>query len=165
MKLLRAEKDRFVFRLAPPEKEVLALLLRLYPVIPPAHQQLSKSTASVNDANQQLLDEALAEQRKENKDMVDSFLADPKRFKDNEASVRMTVTPADVEWLLQILNDVRVGNWILLGSPEEGERPEILPNDPNAPRLGAMEMAAFFQMHLLRALNQPPTDELPKPAQ
>lgn len=158
MKLLRTEKDRCIFRLSRQEKDVLALLLRLYPVIPAEHQQLSKSSASVNDANQQLLDEALAEQRNENKKLVESFLSDPKRFHESEASVRMTITAGDIEWLLQMLNDVRVGNWILLGSPE-GQRSELSPNDPNAPRLWAMEVAAFFQMNLIQAANEPPGAE------
>ncbi len=143
MKLLRLQKDRYIFLLGKPESELLTLILRLYPIIPPAHQRLSKSSAPVNEANQRLLDEALAEQRNENKKLVESFLADTKRFKVAEVSTQMTVTAGEMEWLLQVLNDVRVGNWILLGSPAIDPL-DLAPTNPNAPRLLAMELAASF---------------------
>ena len=105
MKLLRVEKGRFVFTLAPREKDLLELVLRLYPVIPSAHQPLSKSSTT-DKANQHLLDEALAEQRKENKNLVENLLTDPKRFHAAGDSVEMTLTGAEIEWVLQVLNDV-----------------------------------------------------------
>jgi len=155
VKLLRLQNDRYTFHLAKQESELLTLILRLYPVIPPAHQPLSKSSARVNEANQRLLDEALAEQRSANKKLVESFLTDAQRFHVADESARVTVTAAEIEWLLQVLNDVRVGNWILLDSPDIEPR-HIDPKDPNAPRLWAMELAAMFQSALLRALHKPP---------
>ncbi len=155
MKLLRLHNDRYIFHLGKPESELLTIVLRLYPVIPPAHQRLSKSAAAVNEANQRLLDEALAEQRTENKKFVESFLTDAKRFQVEEVSTQMTVTAGEIEWLLQVLNDVRVGNWVLLGSPT-AEPLRIAAKDVNAPRLWAMELAAMFQMNLIRALNKKP---------
>lgn len=153
MKLLRVEDDRRIFHLAKQERQLLALLLGLYPVIPSAHQSLSKSAATANLADQRMLDQALAEQRSENKKLIRSFLADPRHFHESDGSVRMTVTGAEIEWLLQVLNDVRVGNWILLGSPAD-ELPELAPDDPNAPHAWAMDLAGFFQMSLLGALNK-----------
>jgi predicted house-cleaning NTP pyrophosphatase (Maf/HAM1 superfamily) len=60
------------------------------------------------------------------------------------------LSPAEIEWLLQVLNDVRVGGWLALGEPEELEPPEI--NETNAPYLLAMEAAGYFQAQLLAAL-------------
>lgn len=159
MKFLHAENDRYVFHLAKQEKELLALILGLYPVIPSAHQPLSKSSAAANKANQHLLDEALAEQRAENKNRIEAFLADARHFHETGASGRMLVTAAEIEWLLQVLNDVRVGNWILMGSPDE-ELSDLTPDNANAPRVGAMELAGFFQMNLLSAVNSPPVDPI-----
>lgn len=152
MKLLRVENDRYVFHLNKQEKFLLTVILRLYPVLPPAHQSLSKN-AAVEKANQRLLDEALAEQRNENKKLVEALLADKTRFQVSEDSARMILSAGDVEWLLQVLNDVRVGNWVLLGSPEN-ELPQLDPKDPKAPRAGAMELAAYFQMALLAAIDK-----------
>jgi hypothetical protein len=71
------------------------------------------------------------------------------RFVENQAAWRLVLSPADVEWLLQILNDIRVGSWLMLGSPEE--ELEVL-SEKNAPHLLAMHMSGHFQMELLEAL-------------
>jgi hypothetical protein len=155
VRLLRIENEKYVFRLGKGEKELLAVVLGLYPVIPPAHQAISKSAAIANKANQRLLDEALAEQRSENKKLVASFLADTSRFHETETSSRMTITPAEMEWLLQVLNDIHVGSWILSGSPDE-DSPGLSPTDKNARHVGAMELSRWFQSDLLIALNHPP---------
>jgi hypothetical protein len=156
VKLLRVEDDRRIFHLTKQEGQLLALILGLYPVIPSAHQPLSKSAGTANHADQHLLDQALAEQRSENKKLIETFLADPRHFQENHGSVRMAVTAAETEWLLQVLNDVRVGNWILLGSPAD-ELPDLAPDDPNGPHAWAMDLAGFCQMSLLGALNKSPS--------
>ena len=148
MKFLRVEDDSSVFQLDKGEKELLIILLRQYPVIPPAHHRLSKSTAPANAANQKLLDDALAEQRKENKHLVEAFLADPQRFSETETFCRLKLAPTETEWLLQVLNDIRVGNWILAGSPEELPHSEFA--DWSTPEVWAMELAGDFQMSLLK---------------
>ena len=74
---------------------------------PPRAQQVGPAAGP--EANQQLLDEALAEQRAENKKQVQALLADPRRFEHTETGARLSLSPAEVEWLLQVLNDIRVG--------------------------------------------------------
>jgi hypothetical protein len=149
VKFLRTENDRYFFQLDREEKPLFEFLLRLYPLIPSAHQALSKSSAQL-DENQRLLDDALAEQRKENKRHVEKLLADVGRFKETDARVEINLTAGEIEWLLQVLNDVRVGNWILLGSPEE--HPRFDPNAANAAYVLTMGLAGDFQMDLLTAL-------------
>lgn len=155
MRLLRVENDKYVFRLGKGERELLAIALSLYPAIPAAHQTISKSKAIANKTNQHLLDEALAEQRRENKKRVAAFLADAKRFHETETSTRITLTGAEIEWLLQVLNDVHVGSWILLGSPDESSS-ELIPTDKNVQFIDAMELARWFQSDLLRAFSEKP---------
>ena len=50
------------------------------------------------------------------------------------------------EWLLQVLNDVRVGSWIALGSP--AEHPEMEPemSKQTMSHVMTMDIAAFFEM-------------------
>jgi hypothetical protein len=156
--LLRVENDRYVFRLGQGERELLSLILGLYPVIPSAHQPLSKSSAAANQANQHLLDEALAEQRKENKKLVQSFLAETRHFQETETSCQMMVTAGEIEWLLQVLNDVHVGSWLLLGSPDE-DSPALVPNEQTGRHVGAMDLARWFQGGLLDALDKPPSGQ------
>ena len=151
MKLLRVENDRYFFHLVPREKDLLAVILRLYPVVPPAHQPLSKSSP-LEPATERLLNEALAEQRKENKKLIEQLLGDKRRFRETEDSVEMILTAGDIEWVLQVLNDVHVGNWVLMGSPET--RPRFSPESKDARFVVAMDLACMFQSELLQAIDR-----------
>jgi hypothetical protein len=149
VKLIRTTNEKLLFQLGKREKSLLLDVLRLYPRIPSAYQPLSKR-ANVPDpqSSQRLLDEALAEQRAENKKRLQTFLDAPRRFQDNEAGCRLALVPAEAEWLLQILNDIRVGSWVILGSPEPKQELRVL-NEKTGPHFWAMEMSGYFQMSLL----------------
>jgi hypothetical protein len=154
VKIIRVTKGNFLFQLGKREKLLLAQILRLYPRIPPATFRLSKSGKLPDgEANQRLLDESLAEQRAENRKTLQAFLSDPRRFADNESGSRLSLSPSELEWLLQILNDVRVGSWIILGSPDQGIEFKLL-NEKNAADFWAMEMSGQFQMRFLEALEK-----------
>ena len=142
MKLIRASNGKLLFHLSKREKHLLIEVLKLYPRILPAHQPLSKSLKVPNrEANQHLLDEALAEQRAEGK----------KHFEEDQTGWRLSLAASEPEWLLQILNDIRVGSWISLGSPEPPLEIKLL-NAKTAPDFWAMEMAGHFQMQLIAAM-------------
>ena len=148
MKLIQAAKDQYQFQLSGREKDLLLHMLSLYPRIPFGYQPLSKNSAQ--ESNQRLLDEALAETRSQNKIRLASFLTDPRKLKEVENGWHLTIKPDEVESLLQILNDVRIGSWIRLGSPD---RPLKVVNPESGPHLWAMEMAGYFQMRLLELLD------------
>lgn len=151
MKRLRSQGGFIEFQLSPSESLLFAAILSRYPCLPPAHQPLSKGRKLPDAAaDQRLLDEALAEQRRENKQQLDLLLADPKRFREHGADWRLSLTPGDVEWLLQILNDIRVGSWVRQGSPED---PYQHLTKKTAVDLELMEMSGYFQMNLLAGLN------------
>jgi hypothetical protein len=154
VKLIRTTKAKLVFQLGRHEKRLLRDVLNRYPRIPPAHQPLSKSgRVPDRDANQRLLDEALAEQRAENKKQLQALLAAPNRFQETPAGCQLSLARSEMEWLLQVLNDIRVGSWICLGSPEEK-----LPSTTTAMARDywMMEMAGCFQAQLLEALEGEP---------
>jgi len=152
MKRIKATKSKLVFELGQREKRSLPQILKLYPCVPAAHHVLSKS-GRVPDlaASQELLDEALAEQRAENRKQVEALLADPRRFGHTEMGARLSLSPAEAEWLMQVLNDIRVGSWVILGSPDK--KPAEL-TAANAAHFLAMEMAGYFQMQLLEAVER-----------
>lgn len=153
MKVHRTAKDKLVFQLGRRERDLLLRLLRLYPCVPPAHQPASRTGAVPEpEETQRLLDEALAEQRAENRQLLQGLLADPQRYQVTTTGCRLTLSPGDLEWLLQILNDIRVGSWVQLGAPEE--KLESL-DETTAPHYWAMEMSGLFQMQLLAALEHP----------
>ncbi len=140
------------------EKSLLLKILELYPLVPSSYQQLSR-TGSARDLedHQRLLDEALLEQRAENKQRLAQFLGNPRTFESNSKGCCIHLRQTDMEWLLQVLNDVRVGSWIALGSPEE--KPSVL-NPETAPGFWAMEIAGFLEVSLLNAWDSEPDPEV-----
>ena len=153
MKLVGTDKDRLILQFGRREKELLVLVLQLYPRIPPAHHKLSKS-GKPDPSSQQLLEEALAEQRTQHRERLSGLLAQTGRWTEHHRGWRLALTPAEIEWLLQVLNDIRVGSWVLVGSPET-QQPDVV-NEQTAPHLWAMEIAGAFQMGLLQVLEQRP---------
>jgi len=152
VKLIRRSDARLLFHLGQREGGLLLQVLRRYPRVPPAHQPLSKSgRVPDRQETQRLLDEALAEQRADCKRQVRALLADPRRFHKVEGGFQLSLSRGDAEWLLQVLNDIRVGSWIILGSPEG--KPEDL-NDRNAGDFLMMELAGAFEGELLEALSR-----------
>lgn len=150
MRLVRATNDQFVFELGPRERELLLQVLKLYPRIPPAAYRLSKKGRLPDqDASQRLLEEALTEHRADNRKQLQALLAEPRRLAPGPMGWRLTLSAGDLEWLLQVLNDIRVGSWLNLGAPEDKIPPLT---EENAPDLWAMELAGSFQMRFLEAV-------------
>lgn len=162
MKLFRAEKDRYLFVMPRREKRLLFEMLQLYPLVPPAHHQLSNTgEGKLQDENQRLLDDSLAEHRREKRRQVLNMLNEPTRFRESSEGMRLTLTPGEIEWLLQVLNDVRVGAWLALGKPEgSDDLPAV--NETTAPYVLAMESAGYFQTAILDALgvNNPSPNQI-----
>jgi hypothetical protein len=150
--LLKSTKDKFIFRMGNGEKTLLMSILELYPRVTSAQILASRSGRPPGKDDQEtkaLLEEALTEQRQQNKKTLRGFLTDPKRFEKQEAGWRFAVTMAEVDWLLQILNDVRVGSWIMMGSPENYLE---VPTKKNEKDFLAMELAGRFEAVFLAAL-------------
>ncbi len=151
MKLLRGGKTGHVFHLGQREKQLLLETLKLYPLVPAAHHRLSKDGKGLKaDEDQRLLEEALAEQRQENRRHVLAMLNEPQRFRGTKSGFELRLTPAQVEWLLQVLNDVRVGSWLALGQSEQGEEPKL--TKQNVKYYLAMELCGLFESAFLAAL-------------
>ena len=153
MKRVSANDQAVIFQLRAPEHDALLDLLQTYPVVPPAHQSVSRNLKDTHLTDyQHLLDEALAEQRTANQKHLHAWLNTPQRFKQNKAGFRFTLERTDSEWLLQVLNDIRVGHWLRLGSPEPGAlKPDSLGRE-KLPVWVMMEMSGYFQMSVLEAL-------------
>jgi hypothetical protein len=149
MKLIRADGEQCWFEVETKEKHLLFDLLRLYPVIPAGYPKLSRTGAKPED--QQLLEQALAVQREENRRHVLDLLAARTRFRASPKGHRFELKHGEMEWLLQVLNDVRVGSWLLLGSPDPLQEVVTKLNESNVRHFWAMEVAAHFQMGLLKA--------------
>ena len=154
VRLLKQDGEKLVFQIRGKEKRILLDLLNLYPLTPLNHARLSRTTDSERaKSDQQLLEDALGEQREENKKRLRALLQDPRRWDGSGADLKLTLTAAEVEWLLQVLNDVRIGSWIQLDcpDPERGPLPDLTLK--TARRYWAMEMAGVYESVLLHAID------------
>lgn len=152
MKLIDSEGNQFVFHFDLREKRLLHDLLSLYPLIPASHHRLTKSGDPAAHGDQQLLEEALAEQRQENKRQVDAMLNEKGRFRRRKTGFDLALSADELEWLLQVLNDVRVGSWVLLGEPDEMHGKDVILTEQNARYFWSMELSGMFQAAFLQAL-------------
>jgi hypothetical protein len=155
VKLLSHNDKQFVFHLGRREKDLLVQLFKLYPVMPGGHQKLSRK-AQAEPSNQQLLEEALAENRVERQKQLAAFILEPQRWTEHHQGWHFVLNANEIEPLLQVLNDIRVGSWVLLGSPEK--LIEKI-DEKTAPFLWAMEIAGSFQIALLHILESPQKPE------
>ncbi len=153
MKLIKREGEDFVLHIGRRERRLLLEVLKLYPLVPVARHRVSQ-TAKQMDEHQTLLEEALAERRQENKRQLVAMLHEEQRFKETDAGYRLTLSAPQVEWLLQVLNDIRVGSWLILGEPDEKKGKPVALTSENARHYAAMEFCGLFQMTLLDAVQQ-----------
>jgi len=156
VKLVRREGEAFVFDLGKREERLLIEVLKLYPLVPTTHHRVSQTADPGRGAEfQKLLEETLAERLRQNKQQLLAMLKDPQRFKQTAGGgCRLTLTPSQIEWLLQVVNDIRVGSWLVLGQPDEKKGKPIELNNENARYYAAMEFCGYLQLALLDAFER-----------
>lgn len=161
MRRIRSNARSWVFTVTEKERDFLVAVLQAYPAVPHDYQLLSRESAErLSPEDQELLGEALLEHRGVSRTKVRRWLKGGARFRQVDGAWQFSLAKRDFNWMMQILNDVRVGNWIELGSPEEIHEPlDLLQKDPAA--FFHMEAAGMFQMQFLEALRQP--DSVPPP--
>ncbi|HEX3988878.1 MAG TPA: hypothetical protein VHZ30_05565 [Verrucomicrobiae bacterium] len=142
----------FRFQISKLEKALLLATAQIYPVLDPSNHHLTKDPDDAEPAEQRLLEEAMARQRAEHKAKLDVFLAgESPAFTEDAVDLYLNLKREELEWLLQVLNDIRVGCWVKLGSPEMDQisRGGLSPEDARS--AAAMDMGAYFQSELLKA--------------
>ena len=139
-----------MFQVSGLEKAMLLEVVRHYPRVPSAHHRLTRS-GNAGDG-QELLEESLAEHRRSHRRQVDAMLRSRTRFRANAHGWRFTLKAGQAEWLLQVLNDVRVGSWLALGAPDGPRAILKAVNARTAPQFRLMEAAGMFEMVLLEAM-------------
>lgn len=149
MKLLGKKGDAYTFQVRKKEKALLRQLLTSYPILPVSYV---RDRAGTPDSSKEvaLLEESLGDQQKENRQWVSAVLKDD-RILGNGSEEQVTLQQSQIESLLQILNDVRVGSWVALGCPEAKGLPKL--TSKNAANYWMMELAGHFQNILLSALD------------
>jgi hypothetical protein len=150
VKLVDRTESGCTFLIGKRERELFIALLRRYPVISTSHFSARKLGESERK-NQELLQEALAEQQRENRRNLEEMLGQAGRFTESELGFSFTLSAAELEWVLQILNDIRVGSWVQLGEPDISIRHLPEGSEQKMELAWAMEMAGLFEHSLLEA--------------
>jgi hypothetical protein len=149
MKLVNESKGVWQYLLNQNEADVLRGLAKKFPFTEDVHIHISKTDRDPKaDEREKLLNESLAEHRKELKKLAVDILAGEK-WKQSEKGCILTLKSESREILLQILNDIRIGCWRKLGEPEAVElrtRPQS--NQAQAYR-NLMGLAGYFEQKLL----------------
>ncbi len=159
MKLLRSQKKGpgphpLTFQLSLHEKQWFITTLSLYPLLDDTYHKITKTNRADIKASQKFLQESMSDQRRAYRKKLDQFLHPKDLFQpDASGQYRFTITAEQADWLLQILNDIRVGSWIKLGSPDLDKVRQQGVTQEKTRYLLAMEMSGFFQMVLLEALH------------
>ncbi len=144
---------RLTFAISPREESLLLAMLRLYPALENSHHRLSRDPASAGSSEQRLLEESMAQLQAAHRRKVDNLFLTPQRFfKDAPAGRQLVLTGEQLEWLLQVLNDIRVGSWVRLGCPDLEKPGPLEPTRANARALQAMHISGQFQSDLLEAV-------------
>lgn len=154
MKLLKRTAGRWTFHLAEKEKQLLLAVLGFYPVLDPSFQPLSKSSdrATLKD-DQALLEEALLSRKQDNAQALQKTFGEGKCFSKSSPGWRLALNGQQIEMLLQVLNDIRVGSWRNLGCPEPRQEGKLARTEANLRSLFAMQVGGHFQTSLLEALD------------
>jgi hypothetical protein len=154
MRLYREPGDKLKFVINREEREVVVFLLGRYPVLDPSYHQLSQPAhREALAAEQALLTEHLTEDQQSNRRRIAEFIQNRLPDPDPQAPpLPVIVTLAEADWLLRIVNDIRVGCWVRLGRPESDELHLPSAAGHSAGDYAAMELSGLIQMVLLEAI-------------
>ncbi len=154
MRLRARHGERLVFALGKRQAARLRETLALYPALPAGYHKISRHGDPAQlAAEQQLLDQSLAEQRTARRRELEAFLADPAQLREHAGTSELWITPAQADWLLQILNDIRVGSWAQLGCPDPARLRRLGVTPKTAPQFIAILVCEEFIGPLLEALH------------
>jgi hypothetical protein len=148
MRLATQSGDRWQYLLNRHEADILRGLLKTFPFT-----ELARAEASKNDHDQsareraELLTASLTEHRDELRQLAANLLG-AEHWRVSENGHLLTLDSAAREILLQILNDIRIGSWRVLGEPEvlEEHRPATTREFTHRQ---LMDLAGYFEMGLL----------------
>jgi hypothetical protein len=149
MKLVKQKGETWQYELDLVEADLLNQLLKNFPFTGNVPVKISKVDADTKSIEREkLLNESLAEHRKELKKQAECLISAGK-LKSSEKGYMLTLTAEEREILLQILNDIRVGCWLALGEPNALESRMPRKSTPAQAHQHLMDLAGFFEHHLI----------------
>lgn len=151
MKILPFHDGKFAFQFSRHERELFLATLNFYPLLNPDYHNITKGKDEKINAGQELLREAMRERQNENREKLADLVRNM-NWTGTGQEFELSTSSEEISHLLELLNDVRVGAWDILGRPDQKHRPEFSPEDPKARYVAAMDLSGFFQTVFLNAL-------------
>jgi hypothetical protein len=153
MKLLATQADHLVFGLGKRERSLFREVLKHFPLVPVSHHRIGRAPATEPDGATKLLEEAMSARQREHQGRLSALLGDQRHLVAAGAGYNLRLSREEVEWLLQVLNDVRVGSWLILGCPDPDQGKALEVNESSSKYLFLMELAGYFESELLEAVD------------
>ena len=163
MKLLQRGGGRLVFQIGVREKSLLERIVGLYPLQPDPPASLTRNAwqpEKVSEA-EVLLREALRDQRTQLADWAQLRMTEGEAFLRQGSGWRLVLDDQDVDRLLRVLNELRVGAWTKLGCPEQLDDEKFHASESDAPFHAIMTLAGQFEMVFIHSLDAEPEGGTP----
>lgn len=149
MKLVKQTQNGFQYELNREDVESLCFLIKHFPITVFSEAKISKTDSSLKAVErEQLINESLRGHREELKRKARGLILREK-FKDSDGKQFYRITQRSREMMLQILNDIRVDSWRMLGEPENPEECIFQLSGEKLKYYHFMRMAGYFEYHFL----------------
>jgi hypothetical protein len=153
MRLLKQEREAFELDFTPEERQWLMLVMNFFPLVPPAYHRLTFDPQLAAQLAEHLpTRDAFYAQREQSKQDVQVLIQKLSRLKEHNNACKARLTRDELEKFLQVVNDVRVGSWIALGSPAFDLRAAPPPDEDGMRHFMFMEMAGAFELFFIAVI-------------
>lgn len=151
MKLLSKGPKTISLSITTMDRRLIDAVLSSFDQLPRSDGKLSIS-GELAEAEQELLHAALREQRAEQWKWFSDLAAAKGTWTRHGRNWKLTLPPDRMESLLQMLNDIRVSSWKILGCPAELPRGPYAPDTVDGVAGWLLLTTGYLQSHLLQAL-------------
>lgn len=147
MKLLKHNGPRWRYELNQTEGMLLRMLIREFPATAAAAKITRAGGDPKSVERERLLNESLAHHRQELKRSAGRLVAG--NLKPNKDVWWLSLSAAEREVLLQLLNDIRVESWHALGDPENLDALPPQASEGDHRHHHIMHLAGYFEYKLV----------------
>lgn len=149
MKLVKQTGKGWQYLMSREDEEGLRFLVGQFPLTAFAPVAISKTDAcSKTLERQKLINESLRDHRKALKRKA-RVLVLPEKFKSSEGKRFYQISLEGRETMLQILNDIRVESWRILGEPDDPDLNVFRLTKDQFKYYHFMRVAGYFEYHFL----------------
>ncbi len=156
MKVIRQEGGQFELQMEEEEWESFSDLLAQYPLTPADHHSLNSKSNPDPDLkeSEQWLRDSVSNHQTDREAQIKKWIQSIKPS-NNDADLMYPISfdPERADWLIEILNDLRVGSWMSLDCPSADELSGKSWESKGWPRIWIMEASGMYESILLQALS------------